>query len=916
MGKAEIRNQEQERLWYAMKPEDVLPELTVTSKSGLNSDEAAKRLASYGPNALPEKRRHSAFAVFFRQFKSPLIYLLLIAALGAFFLGEARDAFVIGVVVLINSIIGAFQEGKAERSMAALRQISSLKTRVLRDGKERVIAAREVVPGDIILLSSGDAVGADARLLEVVNLEVAEAALTGESVPVRKLLEPLDHETLLADRQNMVYAGTHVTSGRATAAVVATGAQTEVGKIAELTQAAEEPKTPLESRIAQFGRYLIYAAVLLFFVIIGLGRLRGIPFSEIFMIGVSQVVSMIPEGLPVAVTVALSLGVQRMAARKTIVRRLSAVETLGSTSIICSDKTGTLTRNEMTVTSLYLPDGREVEVTGVGYAREGDLRMDGKTVSAKEVPEIQMLLEAALLCNDAQLERSQEKENSWKPVGDPTEVALLTLAMKGGVDFHDMRERFPRLGEIPFDSGVKMMATQHHKDEGSIVYVKGAPEVVLDLCFGRRAPGRALEAVQADRVRAQNAAEQMASRALRVLAFAKVEGATGKLSSFDTFRGKAEFIGLAGQLDPPRSEAKDAVTECKSAGIRPVMVTGDHKATGWAIARSLGIASERNIAVDGSELEKMTDEALKDRLDEIAVFARVHPAQKLRIVEAYQSRRGVVAMTGDGVNDAPALARANVGMAMGITGTEVAKEAAKIVITDDNFATIVKAVEEGRLIYRNIKKLILYLFSTSASEILVLLTALLIGYPPPLVAVQILWINLVTDGALTVTLIMESPEGDEMRHRPIPLREPLLTRPLLRRMALMAPAIAISTLGFFIYQIETGVPFEQARTEAFTVLAVSQWFNVLNCRSDHQSVFGLSLLRNKWLMGGLIVGNILQASVIYLEPMNELFHTVPIPFLEVLKIGLISSLVLWVEEIRKFFARRRMRAKRDESGMV
>lgn len=904
-----MHDQGQEKPWFAMKPEEILPELAVTPRFGLSDDEAAKRLSSYGPNVFPEKKRNSILLVFLRQFRSPLIYLLLIAALGAFLLGETRDAAVIVAVLLINAIIGAFQEGKAERSMAALRQISSLKTRVLREGKEHVVAARELVPGDIILLSSGDAVGADARLLEVANLEVAEAALTGESVPVRKRPEPLAGETLLADRQNMVFAGTQVTSGRAKGVVVATGAHTEVGKIAKLTQSAEEPKTPLENRIAQFGRYLIYAAILLFFVIVGLGRVRGVPFTEIFMIGVSQVVSMIPEGLPVAVTVALSVGVQRMAARKTIVRRLSAVETLGSTSVICSDKTGTLTRNEMTVTTLYSQDGREIEVTGVGYAPEGDLRMSGRTVAAREIPEIRVLLEAAIVCNDAQLDRSEEKEASWNPVGDPTEVALLTLAMKGGLDTRMVHKSLPRIDEIPFDSGVKMMATQHSRTGRSVVYIKGAPEVVLDLCFGRGAPKRALEAVQADRVRIQDAAERMASKALRVLAFAKVEDVSGELSNFEAFRGKADFLGFVGQLDPPRIEVKDAVVECKRAGIQPVMVTGDHKATGWAIARSLGIAGEKNIAVDGSELEQMTDETLKDRLDEVAVFARVHPAQKLRIVEAYQSRNGVVAMTGDGVNDAPALARANVGVAMGITGTEVAKEAAKIVIADDNFATIVKAVEEGRLIYRNIKKLILYLFSTSASEILVLLTALLIGYPPPLVAVQILWINLVTDGAVTVTLIMEPPEGDEMQHRPIPMHESLLTRPLLRRIALMAPAIAVSTLGFFIYQIKTGVPFVQARTEAFTVLAVSQWFNVLNCRSDHQSVFRLSLLRNKWLMGGLIVGNVLHAGVIFLEPMNRLFHTVQIPLIEALKIGLISSLVLWVEEVRKFFARRRRRLR-------
>jgi Ca2+-transporting ATPase len=579
-----------------------------------------------------------------------------------------------------------------------------------------------LVPDDVLVFAAGDAIGADARVFETARLAVAEAALTGESVPVEKHTRVLDVHTPVPDRRNMVYAGTHVTSGRGRAVVVATGVETEVGKIAVLTQSAEEPKTPLEMRIAQFGRYLIYAAVFLFVFIVGLGWLRDVSFVEIVMIGISQVVSMIPAGLPVALTIALAVGVQRMAARNTIVRRLSAVETLGSTNIICSDKTGTLTKNEMTVTSVCLPDGRSVDVGG-------DVNTD---------PQLKPLFEALALCNDAQLR-----------TGDPTETSLITLALKAKIKVPELRRSFPRLAEIPFDPDVKMMATQHRKGSGNIVYVKGAPEVVLRLCRGL-APD--------DLRRLENVVADMAERSLRVLAAAKIENMAGLITDFVLLRGKAEFIGLVGQLDPPRPEVKVAVDECKKAGIRPVMVTGDHKSTGWAIARELGIAREGDLAVDGVELDRMDDRVLLNCLDRIAVFARVHPAQKLRIVEAYQAKKAVVAMTGDGVNDAPALARANVGVAMGITGTEVAKEAAKIVIADDNFATIVKAVEEGRLIYRNIKKLILYLFSTSAAEIVILVAALLAGYPPPLVAVQILWVNLVTDGAVTVTLIMEPLE--------------------------------------------------------------------------------------------------------------------------------------------------------------
>ena len=895
-------NPSQEKIWHAMRQERILTLYSVERKQGLSAEEVRKRLETHGPNALPEKKRHSIFIVFLRQFKSPLIYLLLFAAAGALLLGELRDSIVILVVVLLNSLIGAFQEGRAEGAMEALRQISSLKTRVLRDAKEQIVPARDLVPGDILLLAAGDAIGADARLIEAASLEIAEAALTGESVPVEKKLEPLPQETLLADRLNMAYAGTHVTAGRGVAVVVAIGLMTEVGKISELTQGGEEPKTPLEIRIAQFGRYLIYAAGALFFVIIGLGRLRQIPFSEIFMIGVSQVVSMIPEGLPVAVTIALAVGVQRMAARKAIVRRLSAVETLGSTSVICSDKTGTLTRNEMTVTAVYLPDGREIEVTGIGYVPEGEFRHNGSSHSKADAEgQLVKLIEAGVLCNDSQLLKAEGNTGEWKSVGDPTEVALLTLALKAGVDVQRIRSQFPRVAEIPFESGIKMMATRHARNGDSVVYVKGAVEVVLDLC----------QPEKQERENIQQAAEKMASHALRVLAIAGLQNLDGAMDDFNSLRGKVRFLGLIGQLDPPREEAKEAVAQCQSAGIRPVMVTGDHKTTGWAIAHRLGIATDKNTAIDGAELERLTDDELSQQLDKIAVFARVHPAQKLRIVEAYQARKYVVAMTGDGVNDAPALARANVGVAMGISGTEVAKEASKIVIMDDNFATLVTAVAEGRLIYRNIKKLILYLFSTSSAEIIVLISALAFGYPPPLAAVQILWINLVTDGAVTVTLIIEPAEGDEMRNSPIPLQEPLLTTPLLRRLALLAPAIALSTLGLFVFRLKAGVPLDQARTEAFTVLAVSQWYNVLNCRSDHQSVFRQSLFRNKWLMAGLTVGVLLQALVVYWSPLNVLFHTVPLPPGEIVGIVILASLVVWVEELRKVFVRRR-KGRRQE----
>jgi magnesium-transporting ATPase (P-type) len=616
-------------------------------------------------------------------------------------------------------------------------------------------------------------------------------------------------------------------------------------------------------------------------------------------------VSMVPEGLPVAMTIALAVGMQRMAARGAIVRRLAAVETLGSTSVICSDKTGTLTRNEMTATALWLPDGRRIEVSGAGYAPDGRLLEEGREVPAD--PVLETLLEAMALCNDARLIPPDGEDARWRPLGDPTEAALLTLAMKGLPSLEALQRQWPRRGEIPFEAAAKMMATGHgHAGGHRRIFIKGAPEAVLELCAEARRMGGGIPLETAGRGEVMQAAEAMAAQALRVLAVAEVDGAElDDGAGFEQLRGRATLLGLVGQMDPPRDEVKQAVEECQEAGIRPVMVTGDHKATGLAIARMLGIARPGDRAVDGHELEHMPEQDLRDELDRIAVFARVYPAQKLRIVEAFQSRGNVVAMTGDGVNDAPALARADVGVAMGITGTEVAKGASKIIVTDDNFATIVKAVEEGRLVYQNLKKVILYLFATSMAEITVLMCALLMGYPLPLAAVQILWINIVTEGTVTVNLIMEPAEGDEMRRRPVSSGEPLLSRPLLGRVALMTPAMVLSTFGFFVWRLSTGAPFELVQTETFTVLAACQWFNVLNCESASRSALRFGLVRNKWLLGGLGLSILLQLAVVYIEPLNRLFHTVPIPPADLLLIVAVASLVLWLEEIRKFIVRRR-----------
>ena len=881
--------------WHAESPERALQQLAVDPVRGLDPVEVGRRRAEHGPNALPEAAPRSWWGIFARQFASPLIYILFVAAAMAVALDHRADAGVILAVVVVNALIGAMQEGRAERSMAALRRLAALRVRVQRGGSEVAIAARELVPGDIVLLAAGDAAAADARLVESAHLQMAEAALTGESVPAAKSVAALPLATMLADRRNMVYCGTHATAGRGTAVVVAIGAHTEVGRIAGLTESAREPPTPLEQRLARFGRWLVGAALALFVLVVALGALRDLALADVLMVAISQMVSMVPEGLPVAMTIALAVGMQRMAGRGAIIRRLAAVETLGSTTAICADKTGTLTRNEMTAVALWLPDGRRLEVTGSGYAPTGTITEHAQAADTND-PALRALLRAGVLCNDAELLAPQDARSAWRTLGDPTEAALLTLAAKAGIDPRALRADHARSAELPFDADAQLMATQHcgPGDTRELV-VKGAPEAVLRLLAD---PSPDLTHA------ARAAAESMATRALRVLAIGTAPEDVDLGAGFGALAQRVTLLGLVGEIDPPREEARAAVAECRAAGIRPIMVTGDHQLTGLAIARTLGIAGTDDQAIDGAQLEQLDDDELRERLGHIAVFARVQPAQKLRIVEALQAQGHVVAMTGDGVNDAPALARADVGVAMGTTGTEVAKSAAKIVITDDNFATIVGAVEQGRVVYGNLKKVVLYLFATSLDEVAVLMAALLAGLPLPLLAVQILWINVVTEATLTVNLVMDPPDGDEMQRAPVKRHDPLIDAPALRRMLLMAGTATAVTFGWFAWRLAEGAPIDAVRTEVFTLTVMCQWFNVLNCRSATRSVFSLSLLRNGWLAAGLALSVLLQALVLYAPPLAALFHATPLPAPALAALVALSSLVLAAEELRKLAARR------------
>ncbi len=889
--------------WHALSAEEVVGRLSA-SRDGLSSEDASARLARFGPNALPGQRRRSALAVFLAQFRSPLIYLLIVAAAIALATGDRRDAAVIVGVLLVNAAIGAFQEGRAQRSMEELRRLAALRARVLRDGEERSVEARDLVPGDLLLLAAGDAVTADARLLSAASLRLLEAPLTGESVPVPKKPDEADADAPPAERHCMVYAGTHVAAGRGRAVVVSTGAGTEVGRIATLAESAPDLRTPLERRLAQLGRYLALAAIGVFAIVLAAGLLRGLSFSAILMVAMSQLVSTVPEGLPVAMTVALAVGMRRMAERRAIVRRLAAVETLGSTTVICTDKTGTLTRNEMTAVAVRLPDGRALAVEGAGYGPEGRILEGGREVRAGGDAQLRRLLEAAVLCNDAGLVPPESPGDRWRARGDPTEAALLALASKGGLDPAATHAAWPRRDEIPFHAEQRMMATLHESAGASRVIVKGAPEAVLELAGWRARPNGTEPLTPEERALLAGAAEVMAGSALRVLAFAEASALPSLDGSFEALRGKAILLGFVGELDPPREEAHEAVRLCRSAGIRTVMITGDHKATGVAVAGMLEIVSEGDRALDGRELAATPEAALRAELPRISVFARVQPEQKLRIVEALQASGEVVAVTGDGVNDAPALARADVGVAMGLSGTEVAKEASEIVVTDDNFATIVRAVHEGRVVYRNLQKALLLLLSTGIAEIAVLLLALLAGLPLPFVAVQILWNNVVTEGTITVNLGMEPPEGDEMHAPPIPRGGRLVAGPLLRRMLVMSAVITGATLGYFAFRLGQGVPLDRARTGTFTLLAVCEWFNVLNCRSRTRSALRLDVRRNRWLTAGLAVSVLLQAAVLYWTPLAQIFHVVPLAAGELAAIVAVGSLVLWAEELRKALARR------------
>jgi Ca2+-transporting ATPase len=878
--------------WHQLEAEKVLEQLE-TSSDGLSREEAVRRLAEYGPNELQAARRISPWAILLAQFKNILIIILLVATALSAFLGHELEAVAIAVIVLFAVVLGFVQEWRAERAIEALKQMAAPNATVLRDGKEDEIPARDLVPGDIIQLRAGDKVPADARLLQAVNLQTEEATLTGESTPVEKGTDPLDaSEPALGDRRNMAWAGTAATYGRGRAVVVATGMGTEFGKIAKMLEMVETGRTPLQENLDRVGHLLAWAALAVVAVIVALGLLRGQPFIDMLLFGIALAVAVVPEALPAVVTISLALGVQRLARRHALMRRLPAVETLGSTSIICSDKTGTLTRDEMTVRRIYVAGGM-IEVSGSGYEPHGRFTRDGREI---DVPEpLKRLLQAAALASDAHVRPAGEQDR-WEVKGDPTEGALVVAAAKAGLEKAELDARCPRVDEIPFTSETKRMTTLHETPEGTIACAKGAAEVILASCTRLLTGEGERELDDAGREAILEIADRMAQEALRVLAVASKSGASRQDAERDM-----TFLGLVGMIDPPRTEAAAAVETCGQAGIAVMMITGDHPVTARAVARELGLLV-RDRVVTGAEIEEMGEEEFAREVRQIEVFARVSPAHKLRVVTTLQGQGEIVAMTGDGVNDAPALKKADIGIAMGITGTDVTREAAAMTLTDDNFASIVAAVEEGRGIFGNIKKYLMYLLSSNIGEIGLIAAASLAGLPLPLSAVQILYVNLATDGLPALALAVDPPEPDLMRRPPRNPRTGIFTRPVVVLMVVGGIWSAVVNLGLFLWELGNG-SLEHAMTVTFVSLVLIQFFKAYNFRSDRLSVLKRPFA-NKWLNLAILWELLLLALIIYLPPLHQPFSTVSLAPVDLAIVAALSFTICPVLELTKWMERR------------
>jgi cation-transporting ATPase F len=886
--------------WHHLPIEEVIELLETDPEAGLDIFEVKHRQERFGPNTLTPQRRKSPLVRFLLQFHNPLIYILLVATVITAVIKDIVDATIIFAAVLVNAIIGYIQESRAERAIEALARVMTTEATVIRAGKMQRIPADELTLGDLVLLKAGDKVPADLRLIRSRDLQIAEAALTGESVPVQKDASiVVNREAVLADRHNMAYASTLVTYGTGVGVVTAIGDNTEVGRISQLISTAEELQTPLTRKIVQFSRLLLFAILALAAVTFAIGIWRGQPAIDTFIAAIALAVAMIPEGLPAALTVTLAIGVSRMAQRRAIIRKLPAVETLGSVTVICSDKTGTLTQNQMTVQQIYVTDAT-YRVSGIGYAPSGEIWHDDKIITTFDGhAALVETLRAGLLCNDSAL---VEEEGAWRAEGDPTEVALIVAARKAGLTTKDL----PRIDAIPFESQHQYMATMHDatSQQERIVFVKGAAEVILARCAwaldnsGNQVPLNA-EAVQGQ-------VDAMASQGLRVLAFAKTRlPATTVTLRHEDIQAGLVFLGLQGMIDPPRPEAITAVSACQTAGIQVKMITGDHALTAAAIARELGLGRNTHgpdglpEVMTGAELAACSDEELIQRIEAIDVFARVSPEQKLRLVDAYQSRNHVVAMTGDGVNDGPALKQADVGIAMGIAGTEVAKEAADMVLTDDNFATIEAAVEEGRGVFDNLTKIIAWTLPTNLGEGLIVLWGIILGVTLPVLPVQVLWINMTTVAALGIVLAMETREPGIMKRPPRRPDAPILTRVLIWRIVMVSVIILVGAVSLFELELQSGASLAAARTVAVNTVIMVEVFFLLNCRSLTYSMFQIGVFSNRWVLVGIFIMMILQLLYTYAPFMNTIMQSAPIDaaaWMRIIGVGFVGYLVVEVEK--------------------
>ncbi|MBA4386864.1 MAG: ATPase [Verrucomicrobia bacterium] len=880
-------------LWHNMTVEAVCSQLQ-TTPAGLNSAQYANLSAQHGPNELQAARGISPWSILLQQFSNVLIVILLIATVLSAFLGHGVESVAIAIIVLFAVGLGFIQEYRAEVAIEALRKMAAPTATVLRDGKETEIPARDIVPGDIIMLKAGDKVPADARLVESVNLQTDEATLTGESTTVGKNIAAIAAELQgIADRTNMVFAGTAATYGRGRAVAVATGMNTEFGKIARMLQSMEQKRTPLQDNLDKVGSILARAALVVVVIIVLLGLLRGQPFVEMLVFGIALAVAVVPEALPAVVTISLAIGLQRMAKRHALVRRLPAVETLGSTSVICSDKTGTLTKDEMTAKRIFVP-GQTLDITGTGYEPDGSFMIDNAEVEPSDT--VMKLLQAGVLASDTRLLKDAA-DGRWHIAGDPTEGALIVAAAKAGIDKKVLDKQHPRTGEIPFSSETKRMTTVHASPEGAIAYSKGAPEVILESCTRQISAGNLVALSGTDRDSILQAARQMANDALRVLALAcKPE------ASLNNAEREMVFLGLVGMIDPPRPEAKASVQKCAQAGIRVVMMTGDHPATAQAVARELGILNTGRVVL-GSELESLADVDLDREVDNIDVYARVSPAHKLRVVAAFQRKGHVVAMTGDGVNDAPALKMADIGVAMGITGTDVSKEASAMMLTDDNFASIVSAVEEGRGIFSNIKKYLMYLLSSNIGEIGLMAAASLAGMPLPLTAVQLLCVNLATDGLPALALAVDPPESDLMARRPRNPRVGIFTRPVITLMSVGGFWSSCINFGLFAWALNSGRSLADAMTMTFASLVLIQFIKAYNFRSDRNSVFHRPFA-NKWLNISVLGELVMLILIVHIPFLQVPFATTPLSINDWMLVAALSITVSPVLELAKWMERR------------